>query len=95
MSCTGMQTYYTYAAFKGIPLQQIEPPRALIIEAFIIKSFRKVGGNQMGGDDGSLGENPRPLTPYGGRCHPFVWHLTLFVLGALGASAWVSMLQAS
>ena len=29
------------------------------------------------------------------RVDPFVWHLTLFVLGALGASAWVSMLQAS
>ena len=30
--------------------------------------------------------------------YPFVWHLALFVLGALGAlgaSAWVSMLQAS
>ena len=26
---------------------------------------------------------------------PFVWHLTLFVLGALSVSAWVSMLQAS
>jgi hypothetical protein len=25
---------------------------------------------------------------------PFVWHLTLFVLGALGTSAWVNMLQA-
>jgi hypothetical protein len=29
-----------------------------------------------------------------GYCYPFVWHLTLFVLGALGASAWVSMMQA-
>ena len=46
--------------------------RALIIEAFIIKSFRKVGGNRMGGDDGSLGENPRQLTPYGGRRHKFL-----------------------
>jgi hypothetical protein len=36
--------------------------RALIIEAFIIKFFRKVGGNQMRGDDGSLSENPRPLS---------------------------------
>jgi hypothetical protein len=35
--------------------------RALIIEAFI-----------MGGDDGSLGENLRPLTPYGGRRHKFL-----------------------
>ena len=26
------------------------------------------------------------------ECYPFVWQLTLFVLGALGASAWVSML---
>ena len=30
-----------------------------------------------------------------GRSYPFVWHLALFVLGALGASAWVSMLRAS
>ena len=27
--------------------------------------------------------------------YPFVWHLALFVLGALGVSAWVSILQAS
>ena len=35
--------------------------RALVIEALLMKSFRKVGGNQMRGDEESLGESPRLL----------------------------------
>jgi len=35
--------------------------RALVIEALLMKSFRKVGGNQMRGDEESLGKSSRPL----------------------------------
>jgi len=60
-------------------------------QTFRWKVWSLQGGNTNASDAPMLVQVKKQASP---KCHPFVWQNGLFVLGALGAPAWVSMLQA-